>query len=183
MEENQNKNPEQQEQENQEQQAEEQNPLEAKINELEQKNTDLNDKLLRCLAELDNVRRRSREEIEKTAKFAVSNFANDLVVVVENFFLASENAPKAEIEKNPVIKNYSDAILMTEKELLKVLEKNQIKRVYPLNQKFDHNFHEAISRVESESEEGTILQVIQAGYTISDRLIRPALVAVSKAKS
>ena len=110
MEENQNKNPEQQEQENQEQQAEEQNPLEAKINELEQKNTDLNDKLLRCLAELDNVRRRSREEIEKTAKFAVSNFANDLVVVVENFFLASENAPKAEIEKNPLIKNYSDAI-------------------------------------------------------------------------
>ena len=80
------------------------NPLEEKIAELEQKNTDLNDKLLRALAELDNVRRRSREEVEKTARFAISSFATDLVVVAENFFMASENAPKEEIEKNPAIK-------------------------------------------------------------------------------
>ncbi len=159
------------------------NPLEEKIVELEQKNTELNDKLLRALAELDNVRRRSREEIEKTARFAISAFATDLVVVAENFFMASENAPKEEIEKNPAVKNYADAIVMTEKELLKILEKNQVKRIYPLNQKFDHNFHEAIAQLESEAEEGVIVQVIQAGYSIADRLIRPALVGVAKNKS
>ena len=155
----------------------------AQIAELEQKNSDLNDKLLRTLAELDNVRRRSREEIEKSAKFAISNFAADLVLVTENFFLASEHAPKEEIEKVPAIKSYADAIAMTEKELLKVLEKNQVRRIYPLNEKFDHHFHEAISQVESDAEEGTVLQVIQAGYTIADRLIRPALVATAKPKA
>jgi len=179
-------NPETQEQkieEQQENQAAQQNAETVKIAELEQKNADLNDKILRALAELDNVRRRSREEMEKSAKFAISNFASDLVVVAENFFLASENAPKAEIEKNLAIKNYADAIVMTEKELLKVLEKNQVRRIYPLNQKFDHNFHEAIAQVESDAEEGTVVQVIQAGYSISERLIRPALVGVAKAKA
>jgi molecular chaperone GrpE len=168
--------------ENQEEKIVTENESQDKFAELEQKNSELNDKLLRCLAELDNVRRRSREELEKSAKFAISNFASELVLVVENFFLASQNAPQAEIEKNPAIKNYADAIVMTEKELLKVLEKNQVRRIYPLNEKFDHHFHEAISQVESDAEEGTILQVIQSGYTIADRLIRPALVAVAKAK-
>ena len=153
---------------------------EEKIAELEQKLSESNDKILRSFAELENVKRRSREELDKSVKFAISNFVSDLVVVVENFFLASENAPKAEIEKNPAIKNYADAIAMTEKELLKVLEKNQVKRIFPINQKFDHNFHEAISQVESDAEEGTVIQVIQAGYSISERLIRPALVVVAK---
>lgn len=162
--------------------APEVNPAEAKIAELEQKNTDLNDKLLRALAELENVRRRSKEEIEKTARFAISGFVSDLVVVTENFFMASDNAPKEEIEKNPAIKNYADAIVMTEKELLKVLEKNQVKRIYPLNQPFDHNLHEAIAHLESDAEEGTVVQVIQAGYSIAERLIRPALVGVAKPK-
>jgi molecular chaperone GrpE len=178
MPENQGDKPEQQA----EQVQQEANPLETKITELEQKNSDLNDKLLRALAELDNVRRRAREEVEKTAKFAVSNFVSDLVLVTENFFMASDNAPKEEIAKVPAIKNYADAIVMTEKELLKVLEKNQVKRIFPLNQKFDHHFHEAIAHVESDAEEGTVVQVIQAGYSIADRLIRPALVGVAKPK-
>lgn len=176
MQENQDSNPVENQEQNVENSAE-------KIAELEKAVSEANDKLLRTLAELDNVRRRSREELEKSAKFAISGFVSDLVLVVENFFLASDNAPKAEIEKVPAIKNYADAIVMTEKELLKVLEKNQVKRIYPLNQAFDHNFHEAIAQVESDLEEGVVAQVIQAGYSISDRLIRPALVAVAKAKS
>lgn len=157
--------------------------LKNKIIELEQKISEQNDKFLRTLAELDNFRRRAREENDKTAKFAIANFAGDLVTVAENFFMASENAPKDEIEKNPAIKNYALAIEMTEKELLKVLEKNQVKRIYPLNQDFDHNFHEAIANIESEAKEGSVVQVIQAGYSIADRLIRPALVGVAKAKN
>ena len=153
-----------------------------KISELEQKNNDLNDKLLRTLAEIDNVRRRSREELEKASKFAISNFVSELVVIVENFLMASNNAPNDEIEKIPAIKNYATAITLTEKELLKILEKNQVKRIYPLNEKFDHNLHEAISHMEFEGEEGVILQVVQAGYAIAGRIIRPALVVVSKAK-
>jgi molecular chaperone GrpE len=169
----------------QEQELEKENPLELankKISELENKVTDLNDKILRTLAELDNVRRRSREDIEKASKYAISNFVSDLVLVAENFFLASENAPKSEIEQNQAIKNYADAIVMTEKELLKILEKNQVKRIYPLNEKFDHNFHEAISQIDapqdSNLKSGDVLQVIQAGYSIGDRLIRPALVVL-----
>ena len=154
-----------------------------KINELEQKNSDLNDKLLRSLAELDNVRRRSREELEKASKFAISSFVGELVVIVENFLMASSNAPNNEIEQIPAIKNYATAISLTEKELLKILEKNQVKRLYPLNEKFDHNFHEAIAQIESDAEEGTVVQVIQAGYSIENRLIRPALVGVAKAKN
>lgn len=73
---------------------------------------------------------------------------------------------------------------MTKKELVKVLEKNQIKRIYPLNEKFDHNFHEAIAHLDrtegSSAEEGDVIQVVQAGYSVSDRLIRPALVGVAK---
>ena len=153
-----------------------------KISELEQKNNDLNDKLLRTLAEIDNVRRRSREELEKASKFAISNFVSELVVIVENFLMASNNAPNDEIDKIPAIKNYATAITLTEKELLKILEKNQVKRIYPLNEKFDHNLHEAISHMEFEGEAGLILQVVQAGYAIAGRIIRPALVVVSKAK-
>jgi molecular chaperone GrpE len=155
----------------------------SKIIDLEKKLAEANDRTLRALAELENVRRRSREEVLKSSKFAISNFASDLVVVVENFFLASENAPKEELEKVPAVKSYADAVSMIEKELIKVLEKNHIKRISPLNEKFDHNFHEALVQVESDVEEGTVIQVIQAGYSISDRLIRPALVGVSKSKT
>lgn len=154
-----------------------------KIAELEQKNSELNDRLLRALAEVDNVRRRSREEIDKSSKFAISGFVGDLVLVVENFFLACDNLPKEEVEKNSATKNFADAVLMTKKELIKILEKNQVKRIFPLNEKFDHNFHEAVSHVESEVEEGSVIQVVQAGYSINDRLIRPALTVVSKSKA
>jgi molecular chaperone GrpE len=157
--------------------------LNLKIKEIEQKNSDLNDQLLRTLAELDNTRRRSREELEKANKFAIANFVNELVIIVENFLMASENAPNDEIEKIPSIKNYATAINLTKNELLKILEKNQVRRIYPLNENFDHNLHEAISSVESDGQEGVVLQVIQAGYEIANRLIRPALVAVSKPKN
>ena len=156
------------------------NELTAKINNLEQKNSELNDKFLRSLAEIENIRRRSKEEIEKNSKFAITNFANDLVVAVENFFLASANAPTPENIDNLPFKTFVEAMLMTQKELIKSLEKNQLFRVFPLNQQFDHNLHEAISQVVSDEDEGKIINVIQAGYRIGDRLIRPALVVVAK---
>jgi molecular chaperone GrpE len=153
---------------------------ENKIVELEEANNSLNDKLLRLAAELENTRRRTREEVDKANKYAVSNFANDLVLVVENFYLATDNLPAEEIEKSAAIKHFVEAMVMTKKELTKTLEKHGIKRIYPFNEKFDHNFHEAISQVPASDgeEDGIVKQVIQAGYSIGDRLIKPALVSV-----
>jgi molecular chaperone GrpE len=156
--------------------------LKNKITELEKKLSEADGKILRALADLDNQIKRSREELEKAHKFAITNFVGDLVTVVENFFMASDNAPKQEIEQNPAIKNYSLAIEMTQKELLKILDKNNVKRIYPLNQDFDHNFHEAVAQIDSDAKEGSVVQVIQAGYSIANRLIRPALVGVAKVK-
>ena len=153
--------------------------LNEKIAGLEALINNLNDKLLRSLADLDNTRRRSKEDLEKASKYAISNFANDLVLVAENFYLATDNMPVEEIEKSPAIKHFADAVVMTKKELTKIFEKNGIKRIYPLGEKFNHDFHEAIARIESEDDEEIVKQVIQAGYTIGDRLIRPALVGVS----
>ncbi len=143
----------------------------------------LNEKNLRLLAELDNLRRRNKEDLEKASKYAISNFVGDLVATVENFFLANDHAPREEIAKNDALKNYAQAIDMTQKEIVKTLEKYGVKRIYPLNSQFDHNFHEALSQIESDKEEGTVVQVIQAGYQIGDRLLRPALVGVAKNKS
>jgi molecular chaperone GrpE len=150
------------------------------ISDLEEENKSLNDKILRIAAELENTRKRNVEEIEKANKYAISSFAGELVLVVENFYLASENLPKDEIEKSPAVKNFAEAMEMTKKELNKILEKRSIKRIYPLGEKFDHNFHEAISQVPAneDEEDGSIRQVIQAGYSIGSRLIRPALVMV-----
>lgn len=154
-----------------------------KVQNLEQEKLELNDKLLRMLAELENVRKRSQEEVRKSEKFAISNFVSDLVLVVENLFLASENAPKEEIEKSALIKNYAQAVEMTEKELIKILSKYNVKRICPLGQQFDHNLHEAIAQIDSDEEEGIVVKVIQSGYSIADRLIRPALVSVSRGNS
>jgi molecular chaperone GrpE len=154
------------------------NSADQKIIELEKTVANLSDKMIRAVAELDNFRKRSREEIDKASKYAISSFVSDLVLVTENFFLACENMPQN--ETNQAFQHFSSAVLMTKNELVKVLEKNQVKRIFPLNEKFDHNFHEAIAQEASDLEDGTIIKIVQAGYKISDRLIRPALVVVVK---
>jgi molecular chaperone GrpE len=160
-----------------------------KILELEKKNSeqkdiidDLNNKLLRSLAENENLRRKSEEDVKNAHKYAISNFANDLTVVIENFYLSTDHLPEEEVKKSDKVKNFVDGIIMTKKELVKIFEKNNINRIYPLKEKFDHNLHQALSQVESDEEAGIIIQVIQSGYQIGDRLIRPALVNVSKGK-
>lgn len=157
--------------------------LQEKLIAEQQKSSQLNDKLLRSLAEIENIRRRSKEDIEKANNYAISNFVSDLSVVAENFFLACDNMPKEEMESSQKVKNFAIGVDMTKKELIKIFEKNKVTRIFPLNQDFDHNLHEAVSQSESEGEENKVLQVIQAGYKIGDRIIRPALVVVSKKKS
>ena len=151
----------------------------SKIKSLENELSQAKDKLARAYAESENLRKRSALDLEKASKYAVSNFASDMAPVVENFYLAVQNAPKDEIAKSDVVKNFVEGLLMTQKEILKIFEKNKIRRINPEGEKFDHNFHQAISKIEDkEKESGDIIQVVQAGYMIDDRLLRPALVVV-----
>lgn len=153
--------------------------LKEKITGLEKVINDQNDRLLRTLAEIENLRRRSAEDLEKANKYAIAKFAGELVSVVEHLYLAIDNMPHEEIKTSDKLNNFAQGVTMTQKELVKIFEKNGIKRINPLNENFDHNFHEAIARVECDKESGIVTKVIQAGYTVHDRLIKPALVEVS----
>lgn len=139
---------------------------------LQEENAKLKDAALRAMAEAENIRKRSEREIEDNNKYAVSGFARDLIAVLENLHRAEANLPEGE---------QREGIALIRKELEKIFEKNGIRRIEPKDEKFDHNFHQAVTQVENkEVEAGTILQVLQAGYVIRDRLLRPAIVVVSK---
>lgn len=146
--------------------------------ELEEENKKLKDSLMRTLAELENTRRIAGEEKEKTAKFAISKFAEDLIPVMEDFYLAFKNSENKE-NANEI---FFDGIKLTHNELKKVFERNGLVRIFPVDEVFNPELHNAISQIESDKEDGTIVDVMQAGYTIKGRLLRPALVIVSKGK-
>lgn len=137
--------------------------------------------VLREKAENDNLRKRFAKELEESHKYAITPFARDMIEVAENLQRAIDNVDANEAANNPSIKALYEGIQMTYQSLISAFTKYGITRLYPLNEKFDHNFHQAILQIPTnEQESGICLQVIQAGYTIKDRLLRPAVVAVSK---
>ena len=151
---------------------------------LEEEIKSLKELILREKAENQNLRKRHEKELEDNHKYAISNFARDLIEVQENMHRAIDNIPQNEIEANPTLKALLEGVELTKNSLASVFEKYGIIRIYPLEQQFDHNFHQAIVQVpDAQKPEGTIVQVIQAGYIIKDRLLRPALVAVAKSSS
>lgn len=150
------------------------------IEKLMAENKVLKDNLLITSADLENARRRHTEELEKSAKFAISKFAEDLIPVMDAFYLAMDNIKKETTEENKEFKIFFDGINLTFNELKKIFDKNKIFRINPIGEKFDHNYHQAISQVESEEEEGTVVFTMQAGYSLNGRLIKPALVSVAK---
>ncbi|MDX1974874.1 MAG: nucleotide exchange factor GrpE [Rickettsiales bacterium] len=141
----------------------------------------LRDQWARAAAEADNIRKRAQREIEDASKYAVSGFARDMVSVLENLKRASESIPVAQRTQNELLKTLGEGVDLTLNELLAVFDRYHIKRIYPLEQKFDHNLHQAVVQVERDDvEAGMVVQVVQAGYMLHDRLLRPAMVAVSK---
>lgn len=168
---------------NKEDNKSEEKKLKEKIEELEEENKKTKETLMRTLAELDNTRKRAIEENEKTAKYAISKFAEDLIPVMEDFYLAFDNVKKDDLCDDKIAKNFFDGIVLTQNELKKVFERNGLLRIFPLNENFNPDLHNAIMQVEYDGEEGKVVQVMQAGYTIKNRLLRPALVGVSKAKA
>ncbi|MFQ5957953.1 MAG: nucleotide exchange factor GrpE [Alphaproteobacteria bacterium] len=140
----------------------------------------LKDQLLRALAETENVRRRAIRERDELAKYAITGFARDLLTVVDNLRRAIDAVPD-EARAIEGVARLLEGVEMTEREFLAVLERHHIRRIDPLGEKFDHNFHQAMFEVEaSEKPAGTVVEVMQAGYAIADRLLRPAMVAVAK---
>ncbi|MFW5431470.1 MAG: nucleotide exchange factor GrpE [Methylophilaceae bacterium] len=126
-------------------------------------------------AEGENIRRRSAEDVDKARKFALEKFSGELLAVKDSL----DSALAVEIG---TVESYKDGVELTAKQLLTVFEKFNIAEVNPVDEKFDPNKHQAISTVDSEGEPNTVLSVLQKGYTLNDRVLRPALVVVSKAK-
>jgi molecular chaperone GrpE len=139
----------------------------------------LKDQVLRALAEAENTRRRAQKEREDTAKYAVANFAKEMLNVSDNFRRALEAVPKE--DHDPALKTLMTGIEATERQLQSALERFGIKKLSPLGQAFDPNFHRVMMEVQTDDKPaGTVVQVLQEGYAIHDRLLREALVAVAK---
>jgi len=139
-----------------------------------------NDKLL-ALAEAENAGKRADRRIADNAKYSVSNIAKALLQVADNLSRALLAAPPETRSANETLKNLAQGVELTEKELTTVLENQGVRRLTALNQPFDANFHNAIQEVENPAvPSGTVVQVFQDGYMIHDRLLRPAMVVVSK---
>jgi molecular chaperone GrpE len=141
---------------------------------------ELKDKWMRAVAETENVRRRAQREAEDAKKYAVSSFARDLLTVADNLRRALTSVDPTRVQ-DEVLKNLLTGVEATERELLAVFERNGLRRVDPKGQKFDHNLHQAVFETESPGQPGgTVTEVLQPGWTLHDRLLRPAMVGVAK---
>jgi molecular chaperone GrpE len=144
--------------------------------------SDLKDRLLRTLAEMENLRRRTDKEVADARIYGVTNFARDILAVADNMeramkALDDEIRDKAEAG----VKALLDGVELTERELIKVMEKHGVRKIEPMGQKFDPNLHQAMFELPDPSvPTGTVVQVMQPGYKIGERVLRPALVGIAK---
>jgi molecular chaperone GrpE len=140
------------------------------------------DKMLRTLAEMENLRKRTAKEVADARTYGVTGFARDVLDIADNLQRALDAVPaEARAAADPGLKSLIEGVELTERSLHNTLEKYGVKRLDPSGSKFDPNFHQAMYEVPDASvPAGTVVQVVQAGYTIGDRVLRPALVAVSK---
>ena len=147
---------------------------------LEKTISELNDKILRLLAENQNLRKNHEKEKEDILKYGSFNFASGILSLTDNLDRAFSIFKNNEKFKDKEFVDIKNGIELIEKELLITLEKNNITYVDCLNKKFDPNFHQALSEIESEKEHGTVVEEIQKGYLLHDRLLRPSLVNIAK---
>jgi molecular chaperone GrpE len=153
---------------------------EARLAALEAELAENKERLLRALAETENTRRRAQREREDASKYAIAGFAKDLLSAADNLRRALDSLPEAEI-RDERTRSLLAGVAATERELLSVFERHGIRRIDPRGERFDHNFHQAIFEAErSDHPAGTIFEVLQPGYVLHDRLLRPAMVGVAK---
>lgn len=149
---------------------------------LEAEKADLKDKLLRVMADMENLRRRTERELADARIYAKANFARDMLNVADNIRRAIESVPEeARASAEGAFKALIEGIDLTERDLLNTLERHGVKKLEPQGQKFDPNLHQAMFEVPNpDVPNGTVVQVVQSGFVIGDRVLRPALVGVSK---
>lgn len=154
----------------------------ALVESLSKENADTKDRLLRTLAEMENLRRRTEREVADSRVYAIASFARDILAVADNMDRALQALDTDLREKADAgTKALLDGVELTERELLKVLEKHGVRKFEPKGEKFDPNLHQAMYEVPDPSvPAGTVAQVVQAGYMIGERVLRPALVGVAK---
>ena len=150
------------------------------IEELKTKLKNVEDKLLRELAENDNLRKRHEKELSDSHKFSIKNFSLDILTVSDNFQRAIHSIPKNDLEKSTVLKNLVVGLESVEKEMHVVFERNGVKPFESMNEIFDPELHQAVSYKNSDKKSGVIIEEMQKGYKIANRLLRPAMVTVSK---
>jgi molecular chaperone GrpE len=154
---------------------------EERVAELESEVAGLKDQLLRALAETENLRRRSQRERADVAKYAAVPMLRDLLAVADNLSRAIESVPAEECTGDPRLETLLAGVKLTEKELNAVLERHNVVKLDPMGEPLDPHRHEAMFEVPDESRpNGTVVQVVQAGYVLHDRLLRPARVGVSR---
>jgi molecular chaperone GrpE len=153
------------------------------IAKLELEKSELKDRLLRTLADVENMRRRTEREVADARSYAITRFAGDMLGVADNMARAlAAISPEAREGADPTLKAVVEGAELTEREMLRALEKHGVRKIDPKGEKFDPNFHQAMFEVPTASAEpGTVVEVLQPGYRLHDRLLRAAMVGVAKA--
>lgn len=157
-------------------------PEEGSVEALTKEVADAKDRTLRTLAEMENLRKRTQREVADARTYGITSFARDVLDIADNLQRALDAVPmEAREAADPGLKALIEGVEITERSLHKTLEKNGVQKIDPLGEKFDPNFHQAMYEVpDSSVPSGTVVQVVQGGYTIGERVLRPALVAVAK---
>lgn len=154
--------------------------LAADLDKLEAENAELKDQMLRGQADMENLRKRTRKDVADARNYSISGFARDLLSVTDNLRRALE-AVSEEDRSHSGIQSLTEGVELTEREMLNIMERNGVKKIIPLNEKFDPNFHQAMFEVPNpEVPNNSVIEVVQAGYVIGDRVLRPAMVGVAK---
>jgi len=155
--------------------------VEDQNNDLEVKIKELKDQLMRTLADSENLRKRTLKEVEQAKKYSHISFVRDLVSSVDNLKRALDSVPEDKSNLSEPIKNLILGLEIVEKEIVTTLEKNNIKQISPLGEKFNYNFHQAMFEIPTNDyDPGLVVEVSQNGYLLYDRLVRPAMVGISK---
>ncbi len=148
---------------------------------MQAENDELKDQVLRLAAEMENLRRRTARDVADARSYSVANFARDMLQVSDNLNRALQAIPDGAREKDTGLNALAEGVEMTERAMMAALERNGVKKIEPEGQKFDPNFHQAMFEIpNADVPNNTVQQVVQAGYVIGDRVLRPAMVGVSK---
>lgn len=156
--------------------------IEKEIVDLQSENTDMKDRLLRLAADMENLRRRTEREVKDARAFAISNFARDMLGVADNLRRALDHVTEEQrTAADETLKTLLEGVELTERSMHSMMERHGVRKLEPDGQKFDPNFHQAMFEVPNpEVPNNTVVQVVQAGYQIGDRVLRPAMVGVAK---